>query len=366
MFISMALTVNVYSIFSPFIQQLGDITDFNQAYYGAISSLERANLALRYHYPGFEGSWWKIDNTVIGPISDQDLSRYGRLNNGANWMVWQISSMSNWNIPSDKGNIDPDFVTSSNSWFNQFEYFQNITFHLYQDNSNQPYETWSTTSIAWLNLISGTIRLPVKISTSIWDLKDDEHDLDWDGLVDDIVIWRSLKWKYNSEEFVILPTLYANFSAWLILSGDTNIREDIINYISNWLWQIIFDNNKNPVAGLGWWGSSLSREDIAYHNIIPSNSPLSWNSFNEIFNWPNISEIQLNFFTTNLFEGVNWIYPFLEYRFEFKNSLWDKIEVPDLFYTLKGTGKVWAYKVQIIYQRPITTQSQFSQFTIIF
>ncbi len=370
MFISMALTVNVYSIFSPFIQQLGDITDFNQAYYGAISSLERANLALRYHYPGFEGSGGNMDGIWVGPISDQDLTKFGRLNNGSNGMIWQILSMSNGVIPSDKGNIDPDFVTSANSWFNQFEYFQNITLNLSQDTGTEPYETWSITYIWWLSLISGTIKLPVKIYSSLWDLKDDEHDLDWDGLLDDIVIGRSLKGKDNWEDFVILPTVYANFSAWLILSGDTNIREDIINDISAGNWSIQFATNKNPVNGLGGGTTSIPREDIPYHNVIPSNSSLSWEDFNNILASTipghSITWIQLNLFTTNLFDGLNGIYPFLEYRFEFENSLWGKVRVPDLFYTLKGIGKVGAYKVQIIHKKPTTTQSQFSQFTIIF
>jgi hypothetical protein len=46
--------INIYSIFTPFIDNLQDIKDYNMAYYGAISSVERAELTLKYHESGFE------------------------------------------------------------------------------------------------------------------------------------------------------------------------------------------------------------------------------------------------------------------------------------------------------------------------
>jgi hypothetical protein len=41
----------LHSLFFPFLEQLSDIKQYNIAYYGAVSSVERGMLALRYHTP---------------------------------------------------------------------------------------------------------------------------------------------------------------------------------------------------------------------------------------------------------------------------------------------------------------------------
>jgi len=52
--IGVGILVSVYSIFFPLIKNLGEISNYNTAYYGAISSIERGQLALKYRDPGFE------------------------------------------------------------------------------------------------------------------------------------------------------------------------------------------------------------------------------------------------------------------------------------------------------------------------
>ena len=44
----------LYSSILPFIGIIGNTTDYNIAYYGAIGSTERALLSLRYHQAGYE------------------------------------------------------------------------------------------------------------------------------------------------------------------------------------------------------------------------------------------------------------------------------------------------------------------------
>ncbi|MBU0625904.1 hypothetical protein KKG31_06130 [Patescibacteria group bacterium] len=46
--------MSVYSIFFPFITNLGEIGNFNTAYYGAVASIERAELVLKNKEPGFQ------------------------------------------------------------------------------------------------------------------------------------------------------------------------------------------------------------------------------------------------------------------------------------------------------------------------
>jgi hypothetical protein len=58
----MGIMFSLYSLFLPFIQDLGDIKGYNVAYYGAVSSLERAHLVLRYQDGGFEGSGGWLGN----------------------------------------------------------------------------------------------------------------------------------------------------------------------------------------------------------------------------------------------------------------------------------------------------------------
>jgi hypothetical protein len=46
--VGVALVMSIYSLFLPFINSLGEIKMYNIAYYGAVSSLERAMLTLKY------------------------------------------------------------------------------------------------------------------------------------------------------------------------------------------------------------------------------------------------------------------------------------------------------------------------------
>lgn len=64
------LVMALYSMYMPFLQDLGDVKFYNTAYYAAVSSLERASLALRYHEPGFEGSGGRKGAQTYGNRSD--------------------------------------------------------------------------------------------------------------------------------------------------------------------------------------------------------------------------------------------------------------------------------------------------------
>lgn len=55
MFLVLALLFAMFSTFTPFIERFGDAMEYNTAYYGALSAVERGALALRYRGPGFDG-----------------------------------------------------------------------------------------------------------------------------------------------------------------------------------------------------------------------------------------------------------------------------------------------------------------------
>jgi hypothetical protein len=42
--VAIGILVSVYSVFFPFMQNLGTVSQYHMAYYGAVSSIERAEL----------------------------------------------------------------------------------------------------------------------------------------------------------------------------------------------------------------------------------------------------------------------------------------------------------------------------------
>ncbi len=56
MLIGMGVVGSLYSSISPFVAKLGNISQYNIAYYGATMSAERGLSVLRYHDAGFEGT----------------------------------------------------------------------------------------------------------------------------------------------------------------------------------------------------------------------------------------------------------------------------------------------------------------------
>lgn len=49
--VAIGILVSVYSVFFPFMQNLGTVQNYHMAYYGAVSAIERAELSLRYRQP---------------------------------------------------------------------------------------------------------------------------------------------------------------------------------------------------------------------------------------------------------------------------------------------------------------------------
>ena len=392
--IGSALTFNIYSIFRPFIQTLSNIQHYNVAYYWAISSIERAELVLRYHTAWFEGSWgWEASND-FWPSSDKKIANFWLLSKAQNWMWWEIKSRitSNgsttvylpkpwkWNVDYELRRTGTDYWWSS-SWFNKLDYNMAEEFLLYRDDTTDTGEFYTgvdeINKIVDINpdSIQVLLRLPPKIGTkfngggasNIDDLADG-LDLDGDWISDDIIVNRSLFWIDNDSpqnEFTILPTIDVDYdnNPYSVKAWDTAIRESIINNFTNWNPNICFGNNSS-CRSIGWDKNPVQNESKPdYHNIIPDDSPFSWHSFKYIFsNW---HKLHLKFSIVNLMKTSEWkIYPFLEYKLIFNFD--SPTEISDRFFHIKWIWKVWDYKVIINLNKPVVKSSAESDFTILF
>ncbi len=366
-----ALGYSIYSFLYPFYESLNDIKNYNIAYYGALWSVERAHLILRFRKAWFEGSWWWAGNSNFGPDSDGKIANFWFLSKLDNGMWWEISSRVEsipeswkWDIP-----IQLQFTWTEYWWpssnFNMLEPNLPLQIAMFMDdceNSNAYNENCN----AWFTNISGEVkivfRLPPKIYGKKWDL-DDGADIDWNGISDDVIVNRSLFGSWGWEDFSIFPTINVDYTNNIVESQDTAIRESIVNLPtngSNTNWNVIFWNSKQPIRSAG----SISRSDPPYHNIIPLDHSFSGSNFTTIFS--NSDDIYLKFSIVNFMQTTDsFIYPFLEYKIKVENGT-NPITIPDRFFHIKGIWKVWKYKVQILLKQPIIRSSAASDFVIIF
>lgn len=362
------MIANLYSLFLPFITTLWDIRQYNIAYYWAISSIERAELVLRYHSAWFEWTWWWIWTTNLWwSESDDKINDFWLISDENNWMRWNIKSRSAWSIPEPwKGNIDLQLrdTLSQSQDYNKFEYHLAEEFVLDLDNTtdvNNFYRpnsqeiqkftsNWSTTNI------SANIRLPKKIENSMaWVWLDTNWDLEWDWIWNDWVVLRSISWNLDWEwDFKIQPTVSVDYNSSTQNADDSVIREDVIN---SWIDpNIKFKSNINPIEDIRW-------TTLITHSIIPENSSLIDKKFQTIFNDSNISDLHLKISIVNLLKNSSGnIYPFLEYKINFD---WVN-EIPDRFYHIYWNAKVWEYNININFDKPVIDTSPYSDFTVLF
>ncbi len=364
--VAIGILVSVYSVFFPFMQNLGTVQQYHMAYYGAVSAVERAELSLRYRSPGFVWSWGFLWTTWYGPLSDYtpELSSWTY-----QWFIRNIDSRTS-TIPSPgMGNTDPmlsDPADHSDD-YNQLWYTYLETFLLWYDATTgaQSYYTWWTTySFLSSAPITGIIRFPPKIQSRFWwvpaaDLCSNalgaDCDPDGDGVYDDIVVSRSMEWLYNGESFKIFPTINVFYYSGMQVDEyhDNAIRESIIN---EW-GEINIGTNAYAFTPIDH-GSA-----ILFHNVISSEADaIKLNYFSTILsNTSSYTWLRLSFGATNLFRTMTGvIYPYLEYQFTFPQPIADR------FYTIEWHGRVGEYDVQIILKKPTVQWTIGWDFTVIF
>lgn len=369
--VSFWILISVYSMFFPFFENLKNISEYNSAYYAAISSVERWELVLRYKNPWFQGTGGFVGTNKISwwPDSDNN-SDFGVVNNPQNWMRWNISSRTK-NIPNLWWwNVDFMLANSDSSDYNMIGYFQKENFILDVDdtvNPNQYYNSWGSMKSFSGWYISGSFRLPPKIFEWLtwWIdggnlLCDDSTntlcDVDKDKLFDEVVVNRSLDWTYNSNNFSIIPNRSVNYNynpVTIDFTYDNAIRESLFDDRL-----VNFSTSLNDFSPVGSAGTYLRLK----HSIIwKQSSSLQNTPFNDLLKRSDITWLVLKFSLFDLLRTRNGdVYPFLEYQFEFPEL------VSDRFYNIQWVGKVWDYDIYINVNKPTSNDSSIWDFAIIF
>ncbi len=359
--VALGILASVYSVFFPFMQNLWTVTQYHAAYYGAISSVERAQLTLRYRQPWFVGSGWFFWSTEYGPVSDYTPEL---LSGDQQWFRWTIDSRTTTIPGSGMGNIDPMLSdpSSDSKDFNQLGYNYLETVLLSYDTTSEPqdYYTWiqhlsifSGDSITWI------LRLPPKIYAlfgpqgKLCDSYQGDCDPDGDDIYDDVALSWSMEWLYNGNGFKIFPTISVFYYSGMQIDTlkDNSLRESLINQTGVLTWE----NSYSFVTN----GQSLTK-----HNVVGADADsIEVISFADILSntLNNFSGLRLSFGAANLFRTfMGAIYPYLEYQFTFAQPIADR------FYTIQWHGRVGEYDVQIVLKKPTVQGTVGGDFTVIF
>lgn len=368
-FILLWIMSAIYSVFSPFMESIGNVVNFNSAYYWALWGVERAELVLKYKEPWFEWSGGFLQNTTFGPKSDTITGNFGKFTSSTqNWFSRSINSRSTTIPASWNGNVDYLLASSDSSNYNKLPYFYSDKLVLSLDNTTNPNSYYTgTTGFTYFNgwVFSWILRLPPKISS--WfsnsplcvDPNISECDPDWDGVFDDMSVNRWLDWIINWSTFTILPNISVFYYSGMQVdtAQDIAIRESILNNTGRLLFGGTLANQKfNPIV-------DYTTNNLAQHNVVSVDASSIQNlTYNNILN--NTSSITWLQFSINIVDLLrtknNNIYPFLEYQLSFPQA------VADRFYTIQWVWLVGDYNVKIFIKKSTNESSSIGDFTIVF
>ncbi len=374
--IGVLLSLTLYAGILPFIGTLGDVKQYNMAYYGAHSSLERWLLVMRYQEIWFQ--WSGGMGASNSPTSDTWLQLwwFNRQNNGiGRSIIWR------WiQIPfSGMGDVEKQLLSGSDSLnYNVLWYTDTANIALWYDSTsaNNAYKKDENyVSLSGVNSIKVYARMNPVVSSlfnsngGISDLANNT-DNDNDGLKNDVILSRWWKWLYNngsqSGDFNILPRSDVVFDSTLGATlglSDSLVRESNINAVSNLSPTpvLAFDSNINPLFG-AWNASS--------HNIITDNNVLSgvsfWNLLSDISNtqWVSRQQLSLSLFN-RLVTNSDQLYPFLEYKIVCDGCDASK-QMSQQYSLINGKATIGEYTVTMQAKRLLWNASILSQFTAIF
>jgi len=374
----------IYALINPFTAQLGSIQRYNIAYYGAVASVERAELVLRWHKAWFEWSGGFIDKTTFWNSSDyqNNIIKKQYYNQLAltwlwNGIFWKITSMTNWStIPEPwKWDLDPDI----SSWqdYNRLTFEKSLQFAFFKDGSTTTdYYTWvsNITPIKIPSKLNISIRAPLKLACTYNNqnsncsesyilnfLDNDGIDLDWDKINDDIIINRSLFGYTWGQQFTIFPSINISWDNKTPANNDTIIRESSINYYLQPTHKnnIIFNtSNKdtNPVQDIN--GPSY---DVDKFNVSPDGAVSTW--FDTVLNGTT-TKMNLKLSLVNYLKfDADQVYPYLEVKVDTNDT---NISLPWKYFNIVWEWKAWEYDVKIMIKKPIFNSNAASDFTVLF
>ncbi len=345
------LSIGIYAIFIPFLQNIWTIQQYNSAYYGAMIWIERALLVSKQQEFWFNGSWWRDTTTSRWPISDQNNGQFGLLSEDNNGIQRSLQWQTN-NIPKEnQSNITSIFQTATNNNYNNLSYNQDLSIRLQTNQQNDPEKYYTTEqdiqNFQWTQ-IQTHIRLPEKIGWLLCDTCDQNDD----GISDDIIALRQIKWEYNNKPFTIIPQTDTDRATSMVWPDDMHIRESTINNTTTnplllfWLW---FNPLKqsSTIIQHDWFGEWF--RDIQTTNFQSLRQD----------NWTNILTLHYQIIQ-HAQNNEGFVYPFLEYYIESDDM------ISDTYRYITGQGKVNPYQVNVQIKKPQQQWQVWSYFSIIF
>ena len=380
-----SLATALYSNFLPYLALLRDVKNYNMAYYGANTAIERSLLVLRYQEAGFQWTWWwnKKNSIADTPVSDQILFWNYWNNTTLQWSI--IGRPDSNSIPwTGQWNIDSYLLSGASNDRNMLTYRNPQKIPLWIDNTpsvnaysgDEEREYFAGSDIVLnLQLIPSVQSLFSSLSPT-WRRLQNTDDWDWDWVWDDIVVdrWRKGLYDSGNYQFSILPR-----SLVWILSGqdevsvqddDESIRESILNTLATVanIIPISFGDYINPLYDINT-SDSLRIQQRDSHLMISDDSTdanlISGMDFNDLLNPVNqITDQELNLFLTkHLLSESNGVYPFLQYNINFA---WDPNTIAQPYFLINGKSQVWEYTVQMNLKKSVNKNETLGSFTVVF
>ncbi len=355
------LFLNVYASFFPFLQSIGHISDYNVAYYSALSAVERGMLVTKYRYPGFMWSWWIMPGVTWWPLSDQEVFF-------VTWSAqsnrWSVASQTTSIPSSGAGNTDPFLSTGDSVMYNALRYdvSEKFLFSIDTTTGTEQFYSWSNQPHYFdENTFSGEIRLPPFVFAHFGpngDLCDDNSsptcDSDGDGVYDEIKIMWGIQGSYiapSLSPFSIIPKVSIFYYSGMrvnypqdntmrasLLAPSLHVEPNGFTLVPNWTaltWHTII----SPV--------STTLQSVPFQDILGDASKYT--------------DIEMSLGLVGLLRSFQWaVYPYLEYRFEFPAPIADR------FFTIEWHGRNRDYDIEIQIKKPTVQGTVGGNFTVIF
>lgn len=355
------LSIGIYAIFIPFMQNISDIQAYNTAYYGAIAATERALLVTKQQQFWFNGSWWRRWISQRWPISDYKDPDMWVLSQENNGIQREIKGKTK-RIPQEgKGNIPQIFSANDSSNFNSFS-SQDTILVATQINANNDPQLFYTSINNSEQPARSFIKTQRRIPPYIQEQQDESTALLCDTynltcntdseIDDDVIVLRQRRGILAWSEFSIIPTTQIFKTPTLTdVNSDMHIRESVINTKGE--STIDFSNNYNPITG--------KPIGIEHTTLWPGGDDIKNIVFADIFNTPNIEELYLQYTMLQTPISKAWfVYPFLEY------AIVSDAEMSDTHRHIESKSIVGNYQVRIQIDKPQNENIKWSNFTIIF
>lgn len=352
---------SIFAVYIPFLQNIGSIGGYNQAYYGAIAAAERALLVGKFQWVWFQWSGWRQGQNTRWPSSDASITNRQITNQNNEGIQRSIDNRST-QIPVNQGDIPIIFANNDSNQFNILPYKKTINIPLYLDTTSQASDFYKTDNIQTNyqgTQIDISVRIPPKIAQSFGSNNDillcdtnNNCDRNNDGIYNDVLINRRINGTYNNQSINILPSTSINYASNPIqinTNQDTHIRESIINTYNN-IPNIVFGNSRNPIGtdniqSLNAGGQAGKQvQDMTFTTL-----------FNDIQQWIITLSLDESAVTNN-----NNVYPFLEYKVQADQDFW----LP--YHNITASANTQWYQVYITIAKPIIKNTVWGSFTILF